>query len=49
VERRTKSTTHYNVAVRMNDGTTRSVRYEAAPGVQPGDKVRVVDGRLIRN
>ena len=49
VERRTKSTTHYNVAVRMNDGTTRTVRYEAAPGFQPGDKVRVVDGRLVRD
>jgi outer membrane lipoprotein SlyB len=49
VERRTKSTTHYNVAVRMNDGTTRTIRYETAPGVQPGDKVRVADGRLVHD
>jgi outer membrane lipoprotein SlyB len=48
VERRTKSTTHYVVSVQMNDGTTRSVNYEAAPGVEAGDKVRVADGRLIR-
>jgi outer membrane lipoprotein SlyB len=49
VERRTKSTTHYNVAVRMNDGTLQSVRYETAPDVQAGDKVRIVGGRIVRD
>lgn len=49
VERRTKATTHYNVNVRMNDGTVRTVRYDSTPSVQAGDRVRVVDGRLVRD
>lgn len=49
VERRSKSTTSYVVAVRMNDGTSRSFTYPNEPGVSVGDKVRVVDGRLLRD
>lgn len=49
VERRSKSTTSYVVAVRMNDGASRSFTYPNAPGVEAGDKVRVVDGRLLRD
>lgn len=49
VERRSKSTTQYVVGVRLNDGTTRNFTYSAAPGVNEGDKVKVVDDRLIRD
>jgi outer membrane lipoprotein SlyB len=49
IERRYKSKTHYVVAVRMNDGRVRTFNYAAAPGVQPGDKVRVVKGHLVRD
>ena len=49
VERRQKSTTSYVVAVRLNDGTTRSFTYGNAPGVQQGDRIRVVEGTLIRD
>ena len=49
VERRVKATTHYVVGVRLNDGTTRSFTYQSAPGVNEGDKVRVVDGQLVRD
>lgn len=48
VEKRYKSERSYQVAVRMDDGTTRHFTYEAAPGYEPGDKVKVVDGRLVR-
>jgi outer membrane lipoprotein SlyB len=48
-ERRYKATTSYVVGVRLNNGTTRSFTYGNAPGVQQGDRVRVVDGRLIRD
>ncbi|MGZ5257092.1 MAG: glycine zipper 2TM domain-containing protein [Burkholderiales bacterium] len=48
IERRYKSKTHYVVAVRMNDGRVRHFNYAAAPGVQTGDRVRVVQGRLVR-
>jgi outer membrane lipoprotein SlyB len=49
LERRHKSTTHYVVGVRLNDGTTRSFTYGSAPGVREGDRVRVVDGRLVHD
>jgi outer membrane lipoprotein SlyB len=48
IERRYKSKTHYVVAVRMNDGRVRRFTYAAAPGVEAGDKVRVVGGKLVR-
>jgi outer membrane lipoprotein SlyB len=48
IERRYKSTTHYVVNVRMNDGRLRHFNYASAPGVESGDKVRVVNGRLTR-
>ncbi|HYC48929.1 MAG TPA: glycine zipper 2TM domain-containing protein [Burkholderiales bacterium] len=49
VERRAKSTTHYVVGVRLENGTTRSFTYRSAPGFQQGDRVRIVDGRLVRD
>jgi outer membrane lipoprotein SlyB len=48
LERRHKSTTHYVVGVRLNDGTTRSFTYGSAPGLREGDKVKLVDGHLVR-
>jgi outer membrane lipoprotein SlyB len=49
IERRYKSKTHYVVAVRMSDGRVRHFNYAAAPGVQPGNRVRVANGHLVRN
>ena len=49
VERRQKATTSYVVGVRLNDGTTQSFTFGAAPGYQQGDRVKVVDGRLVRD
>lgn len=49
VERRYKTTTHYVVGVRMNDGSNRSFTYAQAPGVAAGERVRVVDGQLVRD
>lgn len=49
VERRQKATTSYVVGVRLNDGTTQTFNFNSAPGYQEGDRVRVVDGRLVRD
>jgi outer membrane lipoprotein SlyB len=49
VERRQKATTSYVVGVRLNDGTTQSFTFGSAPGYQQGDRVRVVDGRLVKD
>jgi len=49
VERRQKATTSYVVDVRLNDGTTQNFTFGSAPAYQQGDRVRVVDGRLVRD
>lgn len=49
VERRQKSTSSYVVGVRLNDGTTQTFNFSSAPGFNEGDRVRVVDGRLVRD
>lgn len=48
VEKRVKATKDYQVSVRMDDGNSRSFTFEADPGYIVGDKVKVIDGRLIR-
>jgi outer membrane lipoprotein SlyB len=49
IERRSKSTLHYVVGVRFNDGTTRDFTYGNEPGVQTGDRVKLVGGKLLRD
>ncbi|RJF98272.1 glycine zipper 2TM domain-containing protein [Noviherbaspirillum saxi] len=46
VEKRTRSTTSYQVRVRMEDGQTRTFPFAQQPGWNTGDRVRVVDGQL---
>lgn len=47
VEKQTRSSVHYMVDVRMEDGTTQSVRRDAPPSVQAGSRVRVQGGQLL--
>lgn len=49
IEKHVKSTQYYNVAVRMDDGSTRAVSYDKEPAFRAGDKVRIVDGALVLN
>ncbi len=49
IEKHVKSTQSYNVAVRLDDGTSRTFSYEAEPAFRVGDKVKVVEGRLVAN
>ncbi|AJC21870.1 glycine zipper 2TM domain-containing protein [Pandoraea pulmonicola] len=48
VEKRVRSETSYRVYVRMDNGKTRYWTYQSAPGVQPGDRVRLENGGLVR-
>ena len=48
VEKRVKSVKEYQVTVRMDDGNTRSFTLDGAPGYAVGDKVKVIDGRLVK-
>ena len=49
VEKRVKSVKEYQVTVRMEDGNTRSFTLDGAPGYAVGDKVKVIDGRLVKS
>lgn len=49
VEKNVKKNTRYDINVRMDDGTMRTVSYDVEPGFRTGDKIRFVDGRLVRN
>ena len=47
IEKNVKSTQSYNVAVRMDDGSTRHFPYQTEPAFRAGDKVKVVEGKLV--
>ena len=46
IERRTKTTTHYEVIVRLSNGGTQTVSYAAPPPFSVGTRVRVENGEL---
>ncbi len=46
IEKHTRSTTSYQVRVRMEDGEVRNFPYTQSPNWNVGDRVRVVDGHL---
>lgn len=46
VEKRSHTTTNYQVRVRMDDGSIRTFPYAQQPAWSAGDRVRVVDGQL---
>lgn len=48
VEKNVRSDTVYRVYVRMDTGKTRYWTYQQAPGVQPGDRVRLENNGLVR-
>ena len=49
IEKNTKKVTRYRIALRMEDGTRQQLTLDAANGVAVGDKVKIVDGALVRN
>ena len=49
VEKNNRSSRSYDVRVRMEDNTFSTVRYNVEPNVRIGDKVRVEEGRLVRD
>ena len=49
IEKKVKTTKHYEISVRMDDGSHRTMTQETAPPFAIGDKVKIVDGALVRN
>lgn len=44
IEKKVKSSVHFDVKVRLADGSTRVLRYDEQPQFQPGDQIRL-EGR----
>lgn len=47
IEKHANGTNSYNVAVRMDDGSSRNFDYDVMPAYRAGDKVKVVEDRLV--
>lgn len=46
IEKQARGTTHWEIDVRRDDGMNETVRSDVAPVYQPGQRVRLIDGRL---
>ncbi|HEX2530630.1 MAG TPA: glycine zipper 2TM domain-containing protein [Burkholderiaceae bacterium] len=46
IEKRARATTSYEVRVRMENGSLQTFPYAALPEWHPGDRVRIVNGKL---
>lgn len=49
IEKKVKTAKHYEITVRMDDGSSRTMAQETAPAFAVGDKVKIIDGALVRN
>ena len=49
IEKKTKTTKHYEISVRMDNGDIRSFEQDNAPAFVTGEKVKIIDGSLVRN
>jgi outer membrane lipoprotein SlyB len=49
IEKKVKSTKSYDVAVRMEDGSSRTIHQASEPAWRSGDHVKVVDGAIVSN
>jgi outer membrane lipoprotein SlyB len=48
IEKSGKTTTRYDIRVRLEDGTFQTIRSETDQGYRVGDRVKVENGRLVR-
>jgi len=46
IEKQARGTTHWEIDVHRDDGANETVRSDVAPSYQPGQRVRLIDGRL---
>jgi len=49
VEKRVRADKHWEIAVRLDDGSQRTLTSDAEPARHAGDRVRIVDGKLERS
>ena len=48
IEKNKKSTNEHQVVVKLENGSTRTFRYAEATSYKVGDKIKVVDDKLVR-
>jgi outer membrane lipoprotein SlyB len=46
IEKHARATKHWEIDVRRDDGVQETVRSDVAPPYQPGERVRLIEGRL---
>lgn len=49
IEKNVKKSRHYEITVRMEDGTHRVINQATEPAFATGDRVKIIDGRLELN
>ncbi len=49
IEKNAKKTVQYQVAVRMDDGTQRTITQASDGGLTAGSRVKIIDGVIVRN
>lgn len=49
VEKRMKTTKHFEVIARLESGGTQAISYETDPGFKVGEKVKIENNTLVRN
>jgi outer membrane lipoprotein SlyB len=49
IEGNARASNHYEVLVRLENGTAQTVTFAAEPGYRVGDKVKISDGAIVRN
>lgn len=49
IEKKVKTTKHYEIMVRMDDGSHRTITQDTEPAFAIGEKVKIIDGALVRN
>jgi len=49
IEKNAKKTVQYQVAVRMDDGTQRTISQTTDGGLTAGSRVKIIDGAIVRN
>jgi len=48
VEQKVRATKHWETTVRLDDGSTQTIKSDAQPAFHAGERVRVVDGLLLK-
>ncbi|MHB1592050.1 MAG: glycine zipper 2TM domain-containing protein [Sulfuricella sp.] len=49
IEGKSRTSNHYEVLVRLQNGATQTFTFAAEPGYRVGDKVKINDGVIVRN